>query len=45
KNTLGLVCITHDLNLVNSLADEVLFLEKNQAQLFRVDEFLRIYHA
>ncbi|EIA6086930.1 ABC transporter ATP-binding protein, partial [Campylobacter coli] len=38
-------CITHDLNLVNSLADEVLFLEKNQAQLFRVDEFLRIYHA
>ncbi|ECZ8586544.1 ABC transporter ATP-binding protein, partial [Campylobacter coli] len=25
--------------------DEVLFLEKNQAQLFRVDEFLRIYHA
>ncbi|EFV1138721.1 ABC transporter ATP-binding protein, partial [Campylobacter coli] len=24
---------------------EVLFLEKNQAQLFRVDEFLRIYHA
>ncbi|EAL1363977.1 ABC transporter ATP-binding protein, partial [Campylobacter coli] len=26
-------------------ADEVLFLEKNQAQLFRVDEFLRIYHA
>ncbi|EAI5733828.1 ABC transporter ATP-binding protein, partial [Campylobacter coli] len=42
---LGLVCITHDLNLVNSLADEVLFLEKNQAQLFRVDEFLRIYHV
>lgn len=45
KNTLGLVCITHDLNLVNSLADEVLFLEKNQAQLFKADEFLRIYHA
>ncbi|HEF9735763.1 TPA: ABC transporter ATP-binding protein [Campylobacter coli] len=45
KNTTALVCITHDLNLVNSLADEVLFLEKNQAQLFRVDEFLRIYHA
>lgn len=45
EDTLGLVHIAHNLDLVSSLADEVLFLEKNQVRLSRVDEFLKIYHA
>ncbi|ECL4588943.1 ATP-binding cassette domain-containing protein [Campylobacter coli] len=45
KNTAALVCITHDLNLVNSLADEILMLEKNSSNLYSLDEFLRYYNA
>lgn len=45
KNTTALVCITHDLNLVNSLADEILMLEKNDSNLYDLDEFLRHFHA
>lgn len=45
KNTTALVCITHDLNLVNSLADEILMLEKSDSNLYDLDEFLRYFHA
>lgn len=45
KNSVGLICITHDLNLSTTLADEVLFLEKNKAKLFKIDEFLRLNNA
>ncbi|EIA7764511.1 ATP-binding cassette domain-containing protein, partial [Campylobacter jejuni] len=45
KNTTALVCITHDLNLVNSLADEILMLEKNSSNLYSLNEFLRYYNA
>ncbi|HED7664295.1 TPA: ABC transporter ATP-binding protein [Campylobacter jejuni] len=45
KNNTALVCITHDLNLVNSLADEILMLEKNSSNLYSLDEFLRYYNA
>ncbi|EAI3264259.1 ABC transporter ATP-binding protein, partial [Campylobacter jejuni] len=44
-NTTALVCITHDLNLVNSLADEILMLEKNSSNLYSLNEFLRYYNA
>ena len=45
KNNTALVCITHDLNLVNSLADEILMLQKNSSNLYSLDEFLRYYNA
>lgn len=45
KNSVGLICITHDLNLSVALADEVLFLEKSGAKLFKINEFLRLNNA
>ncbi|WP_232364907.1 ATP-binding cassette domain-containing protein [Campylobacter aviculae] len=45
KKDIALVCITHDLNLIRFLADEVLMLEKDQANLYTLDEFLGIYNA
>lgn len=44
KNT-ALVCITHDLNLVHSLGDEILMLEKKGSNLYSLDEFLRHFNA
>ena len=45
KNTIALLCITHDLKLVYSLADEVLILEKNSSNFYTFEEFLKAYNA
>ncbi|MGH2267969.1 ATP-binding cassette domain-containing protein [Campylobacter taeniopygiae] len=40
KKDIALVCITHDLHLVHSLADEILLIEKDQTKLYTLDQFL-----
>ncbi|MBZ7936092.1 ABC transporter ATP-binding protein [Campylobacter sp. B0100352/1] len=40
KKDIALVCITHDLHLVHSLADEILLIEKDKTKLYTLDQFL-----
>ena len=45
KKTKGLICITHDLKLVHSLADEILLLEKNNSKTYQFNDFLKAGYA
>ncbi|WP_246023123.1 ATP-binding cassette domain-containing protein [Campylobacter estrildidarum] len=45
KKDIGLICITHDLYFIRSLADEVLVLEKERANFYTLNAFLGIYNA
>ncbi|MBM0637307.1 ATP-binding cassette domain-containing protein [Campylobacter sp. VicNov18] len=45
KKDKALVCITHDLNLVRCLGDEILLLSKDEPKCYDLDQFLKSEYA